>query len=321
MNQIHVSPEACSAYYRRGMQLLNMTNRELANRLSSVRVDGQKTSETTVSRWMTGATPMDPGVLLYLTAELRALDLAPIQRPQTGQIIGVGAGKGGNGASTVATGLFFAAKEIGYKVLFASSDPTHCNNGWHLTKFGRYDDHCVIKPECFGQDMPELRRKYDLIIMDLYAHFFLVEEGKNMALSREFDLLVTPVDIGGGRMQTMPVAETYEALDKAGQFNRMIVNASKSLDFSLKLLQPALQDIDPWKELIHDHIMPFHYGEQFENVLPLGTIGGRFANDDLATRYTELFNAVLDKLGLDTKDHSDLKTLNFFELVDIFAPL
>ena len=52
------------------MKQLGYTNVSLAAELSSVRVDGKKTSPATISRQRTGSLPINPSLILFLKARL-----------------------------------------------------------------------------------------------------------------------------------------------------------------------------------------------------------------------------------------------------------
>lgn len=52
------------------LELLNMTSKDLAAMLTAERDNGGKTSEATVSRWVTGKNVTPAGVKLYLKARL-----------------------------------------------------------------------------------------------------------------------------------------------------------------------------------------------------------------------------------------------------------
>lgn len=99
-----------SVLLKRAMKHLNLTGISLAEKISSFREDGKRTAPETISRWLNGASAIDPALIGWLTELVRKSvlkhDSPAIQlHRNTGIMIAVANGKGGVGKTTVAKNL------------------------------------------------------------------------------------------------------------------------------------------------------------------------------------------------------------------------
>jgi hypothetical protein len=119
-----------SILLRRSLKLLGLSGATFASMLTELRDDGKTTTPATVSRWLTGSSPVEPAVMGWLRELLRNAMLAsntPIIRWPAKRSItfAVGNLKGGVQVSTIAVCLAIISKrKFGLRTthIFASTD-------------------------------------------------------------------------------------------------------------------------------------------------------------------------------------------------------
>lgn len=104
-----------SVLLKRAMKHLNLTGISLAEKISSLREDGKRTAPETISRWLNGASAIDPSLIGWLTELVRKSVLSHdhpiVQLPHgEGIMIAVTNLKGGVGKTTAAKNLAAIAK-------------------------------------------------------------------------------------------------------------------------------------------------------------------------------------------------------------------
>ena len=308
-------------YYRRALGALNLSNRDLACLLTAARHDGQATSQATVSRWMTGATSMDPGVLLYLTSRLQGIAHVAVRRPVRTQVIGVGGGKGGTGGSTLAVALAMTAHDCGYRTVHVSSHPAACNNSLFLTVLPR-----GIRRSGLPGDAAGFRdANADFVFVDM--HRDMVREhaaGKGAGggpMLNAIDLFVTPFDISSA-VEVWAIADMCRALDELGRGNRMLVHMSESIrlfDFDC-----FLENMAHWKHMLYEEALPKFSDGPFAEPATMSLARlphAGFRTQDIRYRYWRLFADILGRVGLDAEEKVAAGRMDFFSLVDLVSPV
>lgn len=311
-------------YLKRCLQALKLTSKELANLLSSERVDGQKTSEATVSRWVTGATPCDPGVRLYLKTRLVELAKKMQPRSTSGKIIGLESGSEWIGVSYLAGGIAVTLKNIGYKVAYVATDVKSFNSRFLSNTISKFIDCSAINPGESEKIVEDLKSNYDFILTDLYAGL-ITNAMNNLAFERfigSIDLIVTATDIVS-MSDIADIERVYPVLDHLQVNNRLIVYLSDELLFDISATEEFFQYIRPWHNYLYPRAIPVVAGEMFvqqTNPHDLNSPRIGLQSPDLEHRYLHLSAAVLESLGVKCET-KPIEELNFYELVDRVAPV
>lgn len=305
-------------YFKRCLQALKLTNKDLANLLSSEREDGQKTSEATISRWATGVSPIDPGVRLYLKTRLFELAEKSPPRPAHTQLIGVGGCKGGSGASSLSAAAAVTLKELGYRVLHVTT-MERCNNKHLIDEMSNYVDCITVNTEDFKKIVGNYSSGYDFVLIDMYNRLILDtdDEPENLSLLNSINLLVSPIDISS-TASMWALKQAYSLLDSTQCGNRLIVNFNQNLDCHIGLHDAFLKEMKPWAEFLYPHTLPMVYGPLFANKLDnprTGTQKLSLQSIDLEYRYQGLAIAMLELIGVEL-DSKPVRDLDFHELVD-----
>jgi len=304
--------------FKRCLQVLKLTNKELARLLSQEREDGQNTSEATISRWATGATPVDPGVKLYLKNRLIALAKNMPARPLDGQAIGFGGGKGGAGASSLSAGIAVTLNKIGYRVIHVTIS-NRCNNKYLIDTIQRFITCVTLNTAEFQENLEKFKSSYDFILVDMYKNMII--ESKDdvdvLNLIKSIDLLVLPVDVLSPA-DLWATEEAYSTLDNIQCNNRLIINFSRHLEFFGILHEEFLQRMKPWMNYIYPQSLPMVSGALLvPKVDPENLFGLEIClqSIDLEVRYLDISSAILERIGvqLDTKP---IENLDFNELLD-----
>lgn len=301
-------------YLKRSLKVLGITNKILASLLTEARMDGQKTSESTISRWTRGATVPDAGVMLYLRLRLIELAKKMPPRPSYGNVVSVGGGKRGVGASVLSVGVAISLKNMGYKVLHVTTH-TSCNNTILVREISSDIECKTINPADFQEKIEELKIRYDIIIVDL-ASSLMLESKINLALQsflRCMDLLVMPLNISSP-IEVWTTAETHEILDNIQCDNRLIVNFSRNVDVDCYLCREFFKQMEKWTHFLHPSAMIMVSGSPFVSHIT-STPKVRFQSPDLEQRYFEFSESVLEHVGA-SFDIKSFEDMDFYDLVD-----
>ncbi|MDZ5457877.1 hypothetical protein [Azohydromonas lata] len=164
-----------------------MTSTELADLLSNIRMDGQSTSKSTISRWVNGA-PAEPGVLLYLRERLVAL--AKKSPPSLGECraIAIGGGKGGAGATTITFHLAAVADHLGYRVTLASINRIFDVNDKTAAALGLKIEHKAVDIANISNIKKSLTDKSDLLLIDYGSRTLTGFDDDYIGRADDFDL-------------------------------------------------------------------------------------------------------------------------------------
>jgi hypothetical protein len=308
-----------SDYYKRALKALGMTNRDFAQLLTSVRHDGQSTSQATVSRWMTGATPIDAGVLLYFTDRLRQLAGKSVRRPAKPTVIGVGGGKGGTGGSILAVGLALTSHDCGYRTMHMSSHDRWCNNQLALS----------VLPATIERAGPEMAAdgclsEYDFVFVDVYRDLVRDCASEGAAEARNvleaIDIFVTPLDAASAT-DVRAIADMYSSLDVMKCDERMLVHFSSTLN--LFGFETFFERMDQWSHMLHENAIPRLSDGPFAQPATISfqePPNAGFLTQDIRQRYWQLFSKILARAGVDAEENVDVEALDFFGLVDLLVP-
>lgn len=309
MNQ----PAQTGIYLRRAMKLLGFTNKSLAAELTGIRMDGQKTAEATVSRWISGASPADPGTLLYLRERLVALAMGEAKpRLDRCRVIAVGGGKGGCGGSTMAAALTIAARDFGYRTCHATVSDA-CNNEY-FTHHPAYDFDMVSPSDVAAADW----RNYDFAFLDVPSKLYAYGGGLQKQIMAAVDLIVLPIDLCGLGVHSAVAA--CRALDDVPDCPpRMLVQCA-SLS-SIEHIIEHIEQIQPWREALYH--APVYVEDPIE--FKLGIRGTwEFTSAAAATAFVGLFEeGIGDRLDLgvpETQYSADrVRDMDLFELIDLVS--
>jgi hypothetical protein len=184
---------------RQALKALNMTSAALAQELTRMRDDGRETGQATISRWLTGASPVEPAVLCWLRELLRGRVREHGRNPlfwgtRESLRIGVGNFKGGVGVSTIAAALaIIARRELRQPTRHMRIKPANDEFGLVLQSAGVESRSIDVAGLWVAQ--PELK---DIVIVDIPRDvpdnfFAAVQSG-----AIQFDLFVVPADFGSG---------------------------------------------------------------------------------------------------------------------------
>jgi len=303
-------------YFKRSLQILKLTNLDLAELLTLEREDGQKTSAATISRWATGTTPLDAGVRLYLKIRLKELAESNPPRPEVAKIIGFGGCKGGVGTSSLSIAVGLTLAKMGYRVLHMTSKKTGgCNNQLLIEIISHYIDCIAIDTSEFTESMEKFSSSYDFILIDMYNRLILNanEDINDLCLINSINLLVSPLDILSSA-DVCAIETAYSFLDNTQCNNRLIVNYNHHLEFSGVSYDEFIRRMQPWMNYLYPQTLPKVYGQllvtQGTGRLPIA-----LQSTDLEYRYQDLSITILDQLGIKSYDEP-IENLSFYDLVD-----
>jgi hypothetical protein len=303
-------------HLRHALKILEYTNKSLADEITSFRTDNQRTSEATVSRWISGATAPDPCLLMFLRERL-AQHLIKHYKPRLPKPvhIAVGGGKGGSGSSTVALSLAVAARDIGYRVALIILEE-NCNAHYVLEQ--EVSDFYVA---LLG-DSEHKAEDYDFIFVDLPSRMVSFPDCDYESLSKQLELvadfLVLPVNlIGLDRSPALKAFKTLEALPSAPIW--MPIQCSPYLELSYFV--DHFEDIEPWMSLLCSR--PIIYSMSPINFVHehLQTTW-KFVHEDAAKCFHQILEDIADRLSISLDEPISLdnaRELNLEDLVDRLA--
>ena len=303
-------------YFKRSLQILKLTNLDLAELLTLEREDGQRTSPATISRWSTGTTPVNPGVRLYLKSRLKELAESSPPKPEAAKIIGFGGCKGGVGTSSLSVAVGLSLTKLGYRVLHMTSTKTgSCNNQLLIKTISNCVDCIEIDTTEFKDSIEKLSASYDFICIDMHSSLIrnANENINDLMLINSIHLLVSPLDLLSP-FDVWATATAYSFLDKTQCSNRLILNHNHHLEFGGALYDEFLKSMKPWISYLYPKTLPMVYGELFV-IEGTGRLNISLQSTDLEHRYQDLSITILDRLGI--KSYAEpIENLSFYDLVD-----
>jgi hypothetical protein len=305
-----------SHHLRLALKILGYTNKSLAEEITSFRLDNQRTSEATVSRWVSGATAADPCLLMHLHERL-AHHLIEHYKPRLAHPvhIAVSGGKGGSGASTKALSLAVAAKDIGYRVALLVSDKA-CNAGYALAQ--KVTDFYMAPVGNFDYEPGD----YDFIFVDLPARMLIPLKPDYEEISKRLewaDLLVVPFNLISffDREPALNAFKTLDALPSAPTW--MALQCGMSLD--LASFARYLKEIEPWMSLLCSR--PIIYTMSPINFIHKFSATWKFAHQDAAQCFHNILEEIAERLSISLRGSMPLygaRDLSIEELVERLAP-
>lgn len=296
------------------MKILGYTNVSLADILSSERMDGQKTSPATISRWVSGAQPIEPALRMYMKERLmRKLREEFKPRLAKAQVIAVGGSKGGSGSSAIAHALAVSAAELGYRTaLYTYSE--HCNNTY--VRSGKTRQFLIAEPGAAieAQDM-------DFVFVDVPSRFFIggTPAVKVAALLDMCSLLLVPADLSCW-MSVDVAKKVCEVLDE--QPNRLpwyLLQSSRRFDFSVFRKEGA-KELEPWIGLLlPEPIIHKNEPAEFEHTYRQW----KFTSEHAQLIFYELLETICEKLDLSLYEgppsEFSIKSMSLEDLVERFV--
>jgi hypothetical protein len=303
-------------HLRQALKILGYTNKSLAEEITSFRLDNQRTSEATVSRWVSGATAADPCLLMHLRERL-AHHLIEHYKPRLPHPvhIAVGGGKGGSGASTITLSLAVAAKDIGYRVALITSDE-NCNADYALAQ--KVTDFYMPPAGNFNYN-PE---DYDFIFVDLPARMLTLPQHDYEKIRKRLeraDFLVLPVNLCHV-FDRNPALEAFKMLDALPLAPAwMALQCGRRLD--LASFAEHLEEIEPWMRLLCRR--PIIYSMEPVNFIHKFSATWKFAHEDVAQCFHDILDEIAERLSISLNESMSLRQardLSIEELVDRLAP-
>jgi len=297
------------ALLRRTLKVLGYTNQSLADELSEARSDGQRTSPATVSRWVSGAQPMEAALLLYLRERLMSEAIRHAKpRLTRAHIIGVGGAKGGCGSSTIAMGLALAAHELGYRSALKISDP-QCNA---LFDNGNSADLFKVGLRTFGVTEVVVAEQFDLVFLDLKSRLFtLTPKGERREEISICDFLVVPAHLRGDAKD--PALTYVAALDGLKEVPPWAILQSTEVVF------PSYFDVadalGQWKA----QLLPRPISWRTDAFRPDGRGSWTFTSEEIDIAFHECLEDLFDRMelplerGVSTREEAS--SLSWEELV------
>lgn len=289
---------------KRALNALDMSGTELAELLSKTRTDGMQTTKATVSRWVNGA-PVEPGVLLYLRERLEKI--AKKKPPSVGdcKIIGIGGGKGGSGASTIAMMMAVLAKNLGYAVRLGCDERQSVELETTSKSMKCPINYEIINLANLKQVKADAQHSSDFLFIDIGNKSLINEPSANRIDLESIDLIVTPCN-PFSLIDMDPAWMVCETLSKYSYEQHLLLPAVNRLDVVMGACNPVADkknNFAKFKEKLC-HAMIFlrcdvHSDltlDQFSNKRSL------LPDGDLTDQYLSLHYEVMKSIGVNPSE-------------------
>lgn len=261
-----------------------------------MRDDGKETGQATVSRWLTGNSPVEPAVLCWLRELLRAQFRQHARSPlswgsKKSLLIGVGNFKGGVGTSTIAAALaIIAGREL--------RQPTqHVRVQSHDDEIAGTLRTVGISSECVGVGELGARvpKPGEIMIVDIPRNvsddFFTA-----MAAQRpSFDLVVVPADFGSGA----EISGTDKFLKRLPDVSKVVFLHYPRHRVDLRYVPLASKR---GFDVFSEQFVPFALPRSLDNeIFPAGLVG-EWQNEDQFFLFWDLFENLVSRLGMEIRE-------------------
>jgi hypothetical protein len=309
-----------STVVRRALAALGMTSTELADLLSSIRMDGQSTSKSTISRWVNGA-PAEPGVLLYLRERLVAL--AKKSPPSLGECraFAIGGGKGGAGATTVTFHLAAVAEHLGYRVTLASNSRIFDINDDVANAMGLKIEHKPFDITNTQELKESLAGKSDLLLIDYGSRTLMgIDEDYFGAIDNfdleGIDLFVIPFSPAVG-WEYEPALKAADTLKHYGIERFRLLPNLRKFDVSFLLSDAeAAEKIKNYQPYITETCLYHREGLEWRTNFQAGNPEwAGMPEISLYYEYASVFSELLKAIGVDMEAERSVDKMSIEELL------
>jgi hypothetical protein len=285
-----------SVLLKRAMGALGISGSTLARELSQVRDDGKETGQATVSRWLTGASPVEPAVLCWLRELLRAQAKQRTKsticwNAKKSLLIGVGNSKGGVGTTSIAAALAVIAKRELHQP--TRHIQVHSGDGGLIHELQAM---CIDSRVVPIQDLSDcVPATGEIVIVDIPNHttFDLLNTPDFSKLP--FDVVLVPADFGSavdlwGTRNFLEQIET-DALITLLHYPNFRVD----LDFARTANGEGF-------DVLSEQFVPFAIPRSSNcNFLPVGQLGG-WQDEHQCHLFFDLFENLLERVGMAIRD-------------------
>lgn len=293
---------------RRALKRLGYTNRSLADALSASRVDGQSTSAATVSRWVSGASAVEPALVMFLKERLIVEELtAPVRRLQKPVQIAVGGAKGGSGASTLTEALAVTVLNLGYRVAVRQY-----LEDWSIGRFNDRDFYSPISLIAADNEQVDLNA-YDFVFTVVPSRRFSKRFNSADAVAKEFggqDFLLVPVDLSMlfGAQVALDVFPLLDEVPECPPWGAVQISDYLNLPYFIRVLER----IKPWLPLLLPQPI-IHRGDA-----PITDF--EFLSPGTEMMHLSLFREICQRINVDlqvpARNPNNLRAMTLEELLD-----
>jgi hypothetical protein len=301
---------------RQAMDELGMTGVALAAELTKMREDGKETGAPTVSRWLNGASPVEPAVLCWLRELIRAkaknlARTAIAWGPKKSLMIAVSNMKGGVGVSTISTALAVMAKrELNAPTRFIR---VNCREDLFTSLLETLN----VETLHIGVDELDIctAGEREVVIVEIPKHAAYDIIDKPIFATHPFDIILVPADFASGS----DMWATQDFL-RAVQTNALVTLLHYTREITMKFASIAANE---GFDVTSDQFVPFAF--QFavgEPMLPTSQIG-EWSNLQQFFLFHRLFEDLLERVGLGIEDQystrREIDSMDLQELLTLVA--
>ncbi|MFM0673143.1 hypothetical protein [Paraburkholderia sediminicola] len=270
-----------------------MTGASLAQELTQMRDDGKETGQATVSRWLTGTSPVEPAVLCWLRELLRARVRQHGRSPvawggRRSLQIGVGNFKGGVGTSTIAAALaIIAGRELCLPTRHVSIQSEDECTAETLQAVGIHSscvdiaDLWVRQPEAGEIVVADIPRNVSNDLCDAMA-----------AGSVRFDLILIPADFSSGT-----------EISGTGKFLERLPDVSNAVFLHYPRHQVDLKFVELARErgfdVFSEQFVPFALPRSLDPEIFPSAPTGEWRNEDQFFLFWNLFENLLGRVDME----------------------